>query len=172
MMDAMNGKDEFGLSPKQRKFLDLYLGGMYATKALRAAGYDEKYANKHAHRMLQREDVRAYVRTQREQMAKDAALQRADLVKWLWRVIITPISQAIHESDLLEYDRTRTLRDGTVRRRVRMVNKMAAIRQLTALMGWDKPEKPEVHAGVDGGELMEIVRRQRAKKQEMGRLES
>ncbi|RYG97059.1 MAG: hypothetical protein EON58_10650 [Alphaproteobacteria bacterium] len=42
----MNGKDEFGLVPKQRKFADLYLGGMFATETLKHAGYREKSAAK------------------------------------------------------------------------------------------------------------------------------
>lgn len=146
----------------QRKFADLYLSGMYATKALRMAGYGHEYANKHAHRLLQREEIKAYIKVQRERMAKETAMERAEVVNWLCRVILTPLARAEnHHRDLLQYERIRVHRDGTTSRRIRMVDKMAAIRLLVRLMGWDRPEEVEVRADVRSPELEEVIRKAR-----------
>lgn len=157
----MSTKDEFGLLPKQRIFVDLYLGGMFATQALRAAGYRNADAAKAAHRMLQRKAVRAYLKAERERLAKAAGMEKEVLVNWLCRVILTPIGRAADENrDLLEMEKVREYRDGRSVRRVRMVSKMAAVRQLVSLMGWGPPERREAkREGED--ELTEIIRRVR-----------
>lgn len=164
MVGIMDGKDEFGLLPKQRMFADLYLGGMYATEALKAAGYREMKAAKGAYRMLQRKEIREYVKLQREKLAEKMGIQREDLVMYLWRVIWTPILHAEEQSELLEFYREWTMRDGRTRKRVRMVNKMAAIKQLVTLMGWGELEKPEAVS-----ELGEIIRAERERGREKWR---
>lgn len=160
----MSAKDEFGLLPKQRTFADFYLGGMFATEALRAAGYGDADAGKAAHRMLNRKAVQGYLRAERERLAEKAGVKREDVVDYLCRVILTPIARADEEArELLVSDRSRTLPDGQKVRRVRMVNKMAAVKQLCAMMGWNKPEKQKVTVfGVSQDELGEMIRKARA----------
>ena len=160
----MSAKDEFGLLPKQRIFADLYLGGMFATEALRAAGYRDADAAKAAHRMLKRKPFQAYLKTERERLAEKAGMKREEVVNYLCRVILTPIARADEDArDLLVSDQIRTLRDGQKVRRVRMVNKMAAVRQLCTMMGWNNPEKPEVTVfGIPQDDLAEMIRRARA----------
>ncbi len=159
----MNGKDEFGLLPKQRLFADLYLGGMFATAALRQAGYRDQDTAKGAHRMLQRKEVRAYVKLQREKLAENTGIDREKVVMWLWRVIWTPIARAGEEErELLEWEHFHKYKDGRTSRRVRMVNKMAALRQLCTMMGWNGPEREEASEGGESGELAEMIRKARA----------
>lgn len=159
----MNGKDEFGLLPKQRLFADLYLGGMFATAALRQAGYRDIDTAKGAHRMLQRKEVRAYVKLQRERLAERTGIDREKVVMWLWRVIWTPIARAGEEErELLEWEHFLNYKDGRTSRRVRMVNKMAAVRQLCTMMGWNEPEREAASEGGESGELTEMIRKARA----------
>ena len=159
----MSAKDEFGLLPKQRMFADFYLGGMFATEALRKAGYGDADAGKAAHRMLKRKAVQAYIRAERERLVEEAGMKREVLVNYLCRVILTPIARADEDArELLVSDRVRTLPDGQKVRRVRMVNKMAAVKQLCAMMGWNKPEVEEVRVSDGLAELAEMIRKARA----------
>jgi hypothetical protein len=83
------------------------------------------------------------------------------LLTWLCRVILTPIGRVADENrDLLEMEKIREHKDGRSVRRVRMVSKMAAVRQLCALMGWGPPERREA-ARQDKDELAEMILRVR-----------
>jgi hypothetical protein len=50
-------ENDFGLTPKQRKFVDAYIQLNDATKACIVAGYSPKSANVEANRMLKRANV-------------------------------------------------------------------------------------------------------------------
>lgn len=124
-------------------------------------GTVRKVRQRGAHQMLQRKEIRAYVKVQREKLAEKAGIEREELVWWLWRVIWTPIKHAEEQSELLESHREWTTKDGRQRQRVRMVSKMAAVKQLVSMMGWGAPEKEEPEGP---GELAEMVRAARARK--------
>lgn len=160
---VMNGKDEFGLVPKQRKFAELYLNGMYATHALKAAGYRSRDTAKAAWLMLQRPGMRAYVKAQRERMAEINGIEREELVAWLWRVVRTPISEVGENSDLLEGEMIRNYQNGTTVKQVRMVSKLGAAKQLAKMLGWNEPEKHEVEVKTPGQVMGEMIERIRAR---------
>lgn len=53
--------DEFGMTPKQRKFADCYIKSGNATQAAIEAGYSEKTARSQGQRLLTNVDIKKYV---------------------------------------------------------------------------------------------------------------
>ncbi len=128
-----------GLNHRQRIFADLYLAGHFANKAAIHAGYSAENASRIATRLLKTPAVAAYIAGERQRLASESFYSRRLLVDWLWKVIHTSIDDVREGNNIVQEITTREAA-GTLTRRIKMVNKLAALRQLARMQGYDKPE--------------------------------
>jgi len=129
-----------GLNLRQRKFADHYLEGHFAKHAAVLAGYSEDNAARIATRLLKTPAIAAYLTTERDRLCGEAFYSRRLLVDWLWKVIHTSADDIQEGDNIIQELTTRETADGTRTRRIKMVNKLAALRQLARMLGFDKPE--------------------------------
>lgn len=144
----MSAKDEYELSPRERKFAELFLNGIPAGRAYEQAGYSAKgdSADASASRLLKSEKVSAFVNAQRKKIADGCLRERWELVAWLQDAIWTPVGE-VGEDHPLALEMTKDeVGKTTVRTKVKMVSKMDAVKQLSAMMGWNAAEKVKISA--------------------------
>jgi len=129
-----------GLNHRQREFADHYLSGNFAKQAAILAGYSADNASRIATRLLRTPAIAAYIADERQRLAVESFYSRRLLVDWLWKVIHTSPDDVQEGDNIIQELTIRELANGDRIRRVKLVNKMAALRQLARMHGYDKPE--------------------------------
>jgi len=129
-----------GLNHRQRKFAEHYLDGHFAKQAAILAGYSQDNAARIATRLLRTPAIAAYLTAERDRLCAESFYSRRLLVDWLWKVIHTSADDVRQGDNIIQELTIRETADGTRTRRVKMVNKLAALRQLARMHGFDKPE--------------------------------
>lgn len=71
------------LREKQRKFADEYLKCGVAYQAAIKAGYKEKYANTHSHKMLENIRIKEYIKKAQEEMRSNAIASAEEVLAFL-----------------------------------------------------------------------------------------
>jgi phage terminase small subunit len=134
----MSTKDEHGLNPRQKKFVDLWLEGMAAGPAYTKAGFSANGADQAARNLLRKTQIVAYVESERQRLGEMSALKKWEAVAHLTRVIKTPIGEVDEKSDLAQEFQVSEF--GT---RIKMMSKMDAFEKLAKMLGWYEPDKVE-----------------------------
>lgn len=147
------------LSPKQKKFADLRLEGLPAGIAYLQAGYSTAHPRPSARKLLKNETVAAYIAAQQEILNERCLLSQVQVMNYLTHIIVTPIGRLDEESPLTQEYSVDLVGKETTRKRVKMVGKMDAVKQLCTMMGWNAPQQHEVTAT---SELAEMIRKARA----------
>jgi len=129
-----------GLNSRQRDFADFYLSGHFAKQAAILAGYSADNASRIATRLLKAPAIVAYLSAERDRLAVESFYSRRLLVDWLWKVIHSSPDDIQEGDNIIQELTIRELANGERVRRVKLVNKMAALRQLARMHGYDKPE--------------------------------
>ncbi|RYD21745.1 MAG: terminase small subunit [Verrucomicrobiaceae bacterium] len=155
------------LSPRQKKFVDLYLEGLPAGAAYTQAGYQSRAPGRDASKLLRTGKIAAYVTLEQEVLNSKSRLNKEQMMNYLTHIILTPIGRLTEESLLTQEYNVDPAVKGGIRKRVKMIGKMDAIKQLCSMMGWNAPQQHhvEVHS-----QLAEMVRKARAG--ERGKVES
>jgi hypothetical protein len=91
-------------------------------------------------RLRRHPEIAAFIRREQRAAAEANRLERWQLVDWLQRVIRTPVGEIDAASPLAQEFEESTTAAGVARRRVKMVDKLEAAKQLAALLGWTAPE--------------------------------
>ncbi|EGQ0378776.1 terminase small subunit [Staphylococcus pseudintermedius] len=73
------------ITPKQQRFADEYLKTLNATQAAKNAGYSQKTAYSIGHRLLQNENVSAYITAQKDKIMDENILEAKELLYLLSR---------------------------------------------------------------------------------------
>lgn len=139
-------KDEDGLSPRQRKFAELFLCGpkgepMPAGRAYEAAGYASRgdAADVCASKMLRTPKVAAFVKRRRREIAEAAQIEKWELIDFLTRGLLTPVGDVNAKSDLAQ-----EVQVDEAGMKIKMVGKLECAKQLATLLQWNAPEKHEL----------------------------
>ncbi|MES2920086.1 MAG: terminase small subunit [Verrucomicrobiota bacterium] len=149
------GQDEHGLNPRQRRFVELFTGGMAAGRAYVAAGYEAKGADQAASLLLRNIKVLAAIKATQQKAAEKAEMERGDLVSYLVEVIRTPIGQISENHRLCE---SWQMDPATGALRVRMPSKLAAAKQLADIMGWNRPQEVKLDLSEKLADIIQRVR--------------
>jgi phage terminase small subunit len=147
------------MTPKQKKFADLRLEGLPAGIAYSQAGYSSAHPRVDARKLLKHETVAAYIAAQQEILNERCLLNQVQVMNYLTHVIMTPIGRLDEESPLAQEFSNDLVGKETMRKRVKMIGKMDAIKQLCNMMGWNAPQQHHVEVS---SELAEMVRKARA----------
>jgi uncharacterized protein (DUF1501 family) len=142
-------KDEHGLNPRQRRFVELFTGGMSAVAAYVRAGYSPNGADGAASKLQGNAKVSAAIQATQRKASEAAAMDRSDLASYLVDVLQTPIGQITETHRLCQEWAMNPA--GCVN--VKMPSKLAAARQLAEIMGWNKPAV----VTVDLSEKLEVI---------------
>jgi hypothetical protein len=93
---------------------------------------------------LRNPKVAAYIKAERRRAAEASQLERWELVGYLCRVLKTPVG-AVDEMHELAQEVTRDeIGESVARSRIKMIDKMAAAKQLAQMLGWNEPEQHKV----------------------------
>ena len=143
------------ISDRMRRVCELVVQGHPAGRAYELAGYSARgdSADQAASRMLGTIKVKAHLDALRAAAAKKAEFSRDDLVAFLVEVIKTPVSEVGEGSRLAQ--RVKVDDTGMT---VEMPGKMLAAKQLSEIMGWNKPQEVKVDLSE---KLADIIRRVR-----------
>lgn len=159
-------KDEDGLSPRQRKFVELFLCGpkgepMPAGRAYEAAGYASRgdAADVCASKMLRTPKVAAFVKRRRREMAEAAQIEKWELIDFLTRGLRTPVGEINEDSDLAQEVIEDEIAEQVVKRKIKMVGKLECAKQLATLLQWNAPVKVELDSTAELAELVGLVRK-------------
>jgi phage terminase small subunit len=148
MARMKNTADPDGLSVRERAFVDAFLGGMKTADAYIAAGYKPSTRTKarsSASSLSRRPHVKAAIAKARHAATARAQIGRDEIVGFLTDVIRTAIGK-IDENSPLAQEFTRTEGEISSSYRLKMVDKMAAIKHLTLLLNLEPTKKIEVEA--------------------------
>jgi len=129
-----------GLNPRQRKFADLYLEGHFGNRAAILAGYSAENASRIATRLLRNPAIAAYLSSERDRLSCEHFYNRRLLIDWLWKAVHSSIDEIEKGDNLIQEQITRQDTKGNHTHRIKLVNKLAAFRQLARMLGFDKPE--------------------------------
>lgn len=136
------------ISERAKKFADLMLTGtLSATRAYRQAGFTAigHAAEANASRMLRNADVMQYMESERAKLRSKGEIERDEIVGFLAKVLRTPVGELTPDSVLAQEYLDEVTEDAS-RRRVKMVSKMDAVKQICSMMGWNAPAVVEVNA--------------------------
>lgn len=148
------------LSPRHKKFAELYFAGGNATEAYgevygtarTATGKFPGWVGISAHRLLRNPLVREELDRMRGEASKLATMELQDVIDFLTAAINTPIEEIGPESPLCEEMTT----DENGKVKVKSISKAAAIRELARLTGMGAAKKIEITAE---SELVDMVKR-------------
>lgn len=90
------------LNPKQERFCEEYLVDLNATQAAIRAGYGKSNAGKQGYKLLQDENVRAYIDKLRADVRAALNLQATDAVRELAKVAFCNIKDLLNEDSSLK----------------------------------------------------------------------
>ncbi len=94
-------QDPVKLTPKQRKFADLYVGecNLNATRAAIAAGYSEKTAYSIAHENLRKPEIAVYV----EKRLSEATLGKSEVLARLARIANGSVEDFLNDDGIFNF---------------------------------------------------------------------
>ena len=147
------------MNARQKKFCELYVQLNNAGRAYREAGYSEKGADQSANTLLRKPEIKEEVRAARARNNALCRMEKIEAMQFLADVIRTPINQCDGDSPLVQaVDETEGEGKGGSwrRRKVVMVSKMDALKQLAQMCGWNEPEKAHLTITDSLRELMRI----------------
>lgn len=130
--------DEDGLNPRQRKFVELFTGGLEPTEAYVAAGYSPKGASGAACKLQAIASVKDAIAVERARLRKASQMSKDDALDWLAGVVRTPVGEVDGKSVYAQ--EVQVSEFGT---KIKMAGKMEAIEKLAKMLGWYEPEKVE-----------------------------
>ncbi len=157
------------VNARQQRFVDEYVADPNATQAAIRAGYSPRTARQQGHRMLTNVDIAEAVEEERAALAERAGVSRDRVVEELKRVGLSDLRDAVEwggkkfelrKSSEISPDVARAIRevtetvtedeDGnrTVRRSVRLHDKLGALRDLAKILGYVGSEAPEASPGI------------------------
>ena len=121
---------------RQRAFCDyLLLHPGNQAEAYRQAGYDSNAPERDAVALLKNASVRDYLDRERSRLIRIANFTKEDAIKFLARVIDTPVGEVDWRSPLCqEYQ---LVKDGY---KFKMPCKLGALEKLAKMLGWNAPE--------------------------------
>lgn len=152
------------LTPRQKKFADLRLEGLPAGIAYSQAGYASAHPRVDARKLLKHETVAAYIAAQQEILNEKCLVNQVQIMNYLTHVIMTPIGRLDEESPLAQEYSNDLVGKETMRKRVKMIGKMDAIKQLCNMMGWNAPQQHEVQVSDELTALIREVRKSGGRK--------
>ena len=154
---AVPVRDEHGLNIRERKFADHVLAGMPAGRAYEKAGYTARgaAADTGASISLRNPKMAAYIKGERRKAAEANQLERWELVGYLCRVLKTPVGSVDEMHELAQEVVRDEIADEVTRSRIKMIDKMAAAKQLAQMLGWNEPEQHKVKFEVVIGGLQD-----------------
>lgn len=157
------------LNIRQERFAELVAGGMSATEAYVKAGYNVsvKVAGTNGPRLLENAGVKAHIAGIKAKAAARTEFKKDDLVRDLIKLWQTPVGEIDEKSQFAQEVVTDQVAGGsrgqlkrgkaakgnetvepiTTRKRIKMVDKFAAARLLTELLGWKEPDQVVVETG-------------------------
>ena len=165
------------LSPREAAFVEALLSGkdgkpMPAGRAYEAAGYKARGASADslASKMLRKDKVSCYVekrrleiaeadREEKRKLAEAAQIQKWEVIELLGRALKTPVGEVDEKSDLAQEVTTDEVGEAIIRKKVKMVDKLGAAKQLATLLNWNAPVKVEVDGTAELAELIGLVRK-------------
>jgi hypothetical protein len=131
------------LSPQQEAFCQAYLDSSNGTKAYLAAGYkvkNEIVAGVNAARLLGNASIQRRLQELRDETRKLRSLSRQEVIDFLCEAITTPIGEVDLTSRL-----TQSVEESPDKRKITMVNKLGAVKELCQIMGYYEPVKVDVN---------------------------
>lgn len=141
--------DADGLNVRERKFVDLYLAGRPAGRAVEEAGYTTTTVGSSdvlGSELIRKPKIAAVILRDRKLAAEAAQLQRWEIVGFLCDVVRTPVGQVDEQSNLAQEVTRDEIGEALVRTKIKMPAKLDAVKQLCAMLGWNAPEKVEIDA--------------------------
>jgi hypothetical protein len=137
------------LSAKHEKFCQLIASGSKACDAYREAGYkcNKAAASANAAKLLGNAKIILRIKEIRAKACELSDLSKADAIRYLTRIIHTPIGDLTEKSDLVQEFTQEALGANVLKTKIKMCGKLEALKQLAALCGWNAPEKIEVESG-------------------------
>lgn len=148
MARMKNSTDPDGLSIRERAYVDAILRGAKTADAYMDAGYkpaSRAKARSCASALARRPHVKAAIARARHAATARAEIGRDEIVGFLTDVIRTAVG-SIDESSPLAQEFTRTEGEIASSYRLKMVDKMAAIKHLTLLLNLEPAKKIELEA--------------------------
>lgn len=110
-------KDDFGLTPRQKRFAEEYAGCGCGERAALAAGYSASSARQEASRLLTNANIVKYLRTLQDQLSETRVLTATE-TKMFWSDVVRDDSQKM--SDRLQASSNLARASGLFRERVEM----------------------------------------------------
>ena len=147
--------------PRRHKFAMLILEGVPAGRSYERAGYQQRAARADSagHKLRHHPEVSAFIAHELERQRESAQITRKELIAWLCAIIRTPIGDLDADSPLVQEFFTEEIGDSKmIRKRVKMVQKMDAVKQLCSMMGWTGPEKLELSTSDSLAGLLKRIR--------------
>lgn len=132
------------LHARQRIFAEHVARGMVGSAAYVKAGYSERGAETGASKLLRNPKVAAYLGALQQQASDDCRWSKRDAMDYLLKIAETPVGEIAPDHPLCQEHREGTEHTGSV---VKMPDKLAAIRQLSAMCGWNQPERVQHSIG-------------------------
>jgi phage terminase small subunit len=124
------------MTARAKRFADLHLSGMPAGRAYTKAGYSAtgNSAEAAASRLLRNVQVSRYIVLERKRMQGAGEIERDEIVGFLAKVLRTPVGE-VTEGSVLAQEYTDEVSETGARKRVKMVGKMDAVKQLCTMLG-------------------------------------
>jgi len=147
------------LNPKQRKFADLFLGGMDAGPAYTAAGYSRNGAKESACRLLKTPAVAAYIEEARRILSEHSRIKQWEVLQVLSDIITTPCGEVDETSPLCQKLTRDEVGEETVRIKIEMPCKLGAIDRMAKMLGWYAPQQVQVSTSSELEALIASIRK-------------
>lgn len=125
-------------NPRHEQFAQGIASGLSAVQAYQQAGFSGRSAEANAYRLMENDGVRARIAELRRENESMSVLTRQEALLFLSRAVRTSAA-SLKDSDPL-------VQEIGDRGKLRLPCKLAALRQLSAMCGWEQPT-PEPPAG-------------------------
>jgi hypothetical protein len=147
-----------GVNDRQRRFCEFIMRGLAAGRAYEAAGYEASgdAADVQASKLLRNAKVAKYLDGLRQEAKASAGRDRDDMLSKLWEIVETPVGK-LNENHPLAQE-FRFDENGLA---VKMPSKLGALKQLCAVMGWNKPQEVKVDASEAFADMLKRIRAKR-----------
>lgn len=156
------------LEARVKLFCDRYLIHFNGTKAAEEAGYSKKTAPQQASRLLKNVKVQAYLSARKEKMAEKLEITQERILQELGRIALSDIRRyynadgSLKSVSELDDDAAAALsgieadelwegfgehrKQVGITKKIKRFDKIAAVTQISKMMGWNAPDKIE-HSG-------------------------
>ncbi|MDB6133755.1 MAG: terminase small subunit [Verrucomicrobiales bacterium] len=144
-------------SPRDEIFCQQIALGRTDSDAYRIAGGKAKQPNRRTTALRAKPGIEERIAELRAGTQAEFEVTREDLINFYGRVLMTPVGE-VNEDSRLAQEVSTTYAGESYTKKVKMVSKIDAARELTKLMGWYEPEKVEVSGTLQGllGRLMGV----------------